>query len=418
MVTARVEPSIDASGLDALQQEGVAVVLDRQLALVEGVAGPSDEDVDVLDYRITVHQDHASVLLAMDAPSLTVAEQAAATVLGELLTESELLASWSVADSEVRITEDEFNQSLAGADDEPVGTESADSQLEAAVEDALDLDDSAQINVEHWDVKLAELAEQLRAFAPSAFRPVPLAAEEEVSSATERATRLAAGALVHAVRVVTDEIFYDELSLSVNNAAVDEAVGLLVLEELPPCYEHRYDAQFARALLLASSTVATRLTRPEWTAPRSVAESLALRLFINEAQVLLEAAELMEWEDSKPLFEAFSAAAFVDTAHEELFDLDIQLPGEEGSGSGETRETGEDQGSGEAMDNGEISDSGEISESGEISDSGVISESGDGGESAAAVEAGLRARGLAFEQWFHDRTASGGQEIHPYLRQM
>lgn len=398
MVTARVEPSIDA-GLDALQQEGVAVVLDRQLALVEGVAGPSDEDVDVLDYRITVHQDHASVLLAMDAPSLTVAEQAAATVLGELLTESELLTSWRVAHSEVRITEDEFNQSLAGADGEPIGAEPTDAQLEAAVEDALDLDDSAQLNVEHWDAKLTELAEQLRAFDPSAFRPASPAAED-VPAGTQRSTRLAAGALVHAVRVVTDEIFYDELSLSVNNSAVDDAVGLLVLEELPPCYEHRYDAQFARALLLASSTVATRLTRPEWTAPRSVAESLALRLFINEAQVLLEAAELMEWEDSKPLFEAFSAAAFVDTAHEELFDLDIQLPGEGGPDSGRSPAGGE------------------TPVSAETSDSGESSEKAQEDASAAAVEAGLRARGLAFEQWFHDRTAGGDQEIHPYLRQM
>lgn len=402
MVTARVEPLFDTSGLDALQQEGVAVVLDRQLALAEGVAGPSDEDIDVLDYRITVHQDHANVLLALDAPALPAAEQAAATVLGELLTESELLASWTVAHSEVRITEDEFNQSLAGAGGEPLGTEPTDSQLEAAVEDALDLDDSAQLNKAHWDTKLTELAGQLRAFDPSAFRPASLAAAE-VPSETEHATRLAAGALVHAVRVVTDEIFYDELSLSVNNAVVEEAMGLLVLEELPPCYEHRYDALFARALLLSSSTVATRLTRPEWTAPCSVAEALALRLFINEAQVLLEAAELMEWEDSKPLFEAFSAAAFSDTDHEELFDLDLQLPGEE-----------EDADSGEAGKTAEGGESGEGGASGEAADS----ESAEGGESAAEVEAVLRARGLAFEQWFHDRTGRGGQEIHPYLRQM
>ena len=52
-------PDSALAGLDALQQEGVAVVLDRQLALVEGVAGPSDEDVDVLD-------GHGVLLIARD----------------------------------------------------------------------------------------------------------------------------------------------------------------------------------------------------------------------------------------------------------------------------------------------------------------------------------------------------------------
>lgn len=360
VVTARIEPPLEQTGLDPLQQEGVAAVLDRQLALVEGVAGPSEEDIDVLDYRITVQPDSASVLLAMDAPALTAAEQAAATVLDELIGESDLLSRWTVADSEVRITEDEFNQSLAGADsDSPVGMGVA-SELEAAVEDALEeAPEAPAAHAEHWQSKLGGLAEQLRAFDLGAF------------GGDEGTAQLAAGALVHAVQVVTDELFYDELALSVNNATADEANGLLVLEELPPCYEHRYDSLFTRSLLLSSAAVAGRLTAPRWTPPRTVAEALALRLFLNEAQVLLEAAELMSWERSTSVLGPFRSTAFAGTDCAQLYEVDVAL---------------------------------------------VDSADAEVGAAVQDVEAKLREQGLAFEQWFEVR-ADDGAGTHPYLRQ-
>src|ERR1700754_1792249 len=59
VVTAGLAPPVETPELDALQREGVAALLDRQLALVEGVVGPDDKDIDVLDYRITVHPDGA-----------------------------------------------------------------------------------------------------------------------------------------------------------------------------------------------------------------------------------------------------------------------------------------------------------------------------------------------------------------------
>ena len=128
VVTAGLEPPLETAELDALQREGVAALLDRQLGLVEGVAGPQDADIDVLDYRITVHPDGATVVLALDAPSLRAAEGATATVLDELVRETNLLTGWVVTESKVQITEDEFNQSLAAAED------SAEAELEAAVE--------------------------------------------------------------------------------------------------------------------------------------------------------------------------------------------------------------------------------------------------------------------------------------------
>lgn len=362
VVTAELEPPIESTGLDALQREGVAVLLDRQLARVEGVTGPDESDIDVLDYRITVHPDGASVVLALDAPSLQSAEHAAATVLDELLEETELLAGWTVADSAVRITEDEFNQSLAAAE-EPAQRSEAESELEAAIEEALgSSEEEPALETEHWRSKLLELAERVRAFGSEVFTP-----SERAGEPSDQA-RLAAGALIHAVRVVTDELFYDELSLAVNNATVDEAVGLLVLEELPPCYEHRYDSLFARSLVLSSAAVATRISESSWTPPQSVAEALALRLFINEARVLLEASELMEWDESQPLFDAFGARAFGDSAPDELFEVDFPIPSGEHDTDQEMR--------------------------------------------AKEVEAELRARGLAFDQWFETRGQRGS---HPYL---
>ncbi|QUH00483.1 hypothetical protein HUO13_06300 [Saccharopolyspora erythraea] len=354
VVTAELEPPVDASDLDPLQREGVAALLDRQLALVEGVSGPAEADIDVLDYRITVHPNGASVVLALDAPGLLPAEEAAAMVLNELIGESELLVGWSVAHSEVRITEDEFNQSLAAA--ERVGQDAGDTGLEAAVEEALESagEEEASLDTEHWRLKLDELAGGLRAFDLDVF-----------GTNSPQTARLAAGALIHAVRVVTDEIFYDELALAVNNASADDAVGLLVLEELPPCYEHRYDAWFARAFLLSSAAVAARLTEPSWTPPRTVAEALALRLFINEAQVLLEAAELMSWEDGEPVFASFAGKAFAGTDHEDLYLVDLMALGD----------------SPDAM--------------------------------SARLEEQFRERGLTFDQWFEPRDTGTG--MHPYL---
>ncbi|MFI0466750.1 hypothetical protein ACH347_21935 [Saccharopolyspora sp. 5N102] len=348
-VTAELAPPAGVVELDALQQEGIAAVLDRHLALVEGVSGPGDGDIDVLDYRITVHLTGASVVLALDAPSLLAAEEAAASVLDELIGESDVLSGWSVAHSEVRITEDEFNQRLAAASD-------INEELEAAVEEALETSAEPAMDAEHWRVRLTQLAPQLRAFEASAFGADP------------DTHALAAGALIHAVRVVTDEIFYDELALAVNNATVADAVGLLVLEELPPCYDHRYDAFFARALVLSSAAVAVRLTEPNWTPPRTVAEALALRLVVNEARVVLEAAELMSWDDSETVFAAFAGQAFGDTDQDELYEVDLPLS--------------------------------------EDAEPEVA-------EQVSKVEAELRARGVAFDQWFIPRDGNPGR--HPYF---
>lgn len=356
MVTAELEPPAGAAELDALQQEGVVALLDRRLALVEGVTGPDETDIDVLDFRISTRPNGANVELLLDAPTLAAAEWAAATVLDELLGEIELLHAWTVADSEVRITEDEFNQSLAAADElaEPDG---APAELQAAVEEALESAPEPSWETDRWRETLLECAERMGAFGAEAFTPPGGSAD---------AAKLAAGALIHAVRVVTDEIFYDELSLAINNATVHEAAGLLVLEELPDCYSEHYDSTFARAFLLSSAVVAQRLTAPEWIPPRCTAEALALRLFVHEAQVLLEAANLLDLPASDPVFRQFASVAFADTGYEELYDIDVQLD--------------------------------------EDADRALLTE----------VEDRLRERGLAFDQWFTPR-AGADRSVHPYL---
>lgn len=351
-VTAELAPPASVVELDPLQQEGIAAVLDRNLALVEGVSGSEGIDIDVLDYRITVHPEGASVLLALDAPSLSAAENGAASVLDELISECDLLPGWTVAHSEVRITEDEFNERLAAAEEVDTGDE-----LELAVEEALEeVAPDPAMDIEHWRNRLTELAPRLLSFGVDAF------------GGSEETATLCSGALVHAVRVVTDELFYDELALAVNNATVGDAVGLLVLEELPPCYDQRYDAFFARAFVLASGELAVRLTGASWSPPRSVAEALALRLIINEARVVLEAAELMSWDDSEPAFAAFAERAFGGFSVDELYEIDVPLAAE--------------------------------------LESDLV-------EQAAKTEADLHDRGLAFDQWFTPRDGTPG--MHPYL---
>ncbi|SDP85481.1 hypothetical protein SAMN04487905_110209 [Actinopolyspora xinjiangensis] len=385
VVTAGLRPPVDISKLDPLQQEGVVSVLDHQLGRVEGVAGPEEEDIDVLDYRIEVGPDGATVMLAVDAPALSAAENAAANVVREILLDSQVLEHWTLTHSEVKITEDEFNESLAAAEQhtgERLGE--ADERLQAEIEEAFEQAElpesdpwrgeavpeertsgsrAGTAETESWRLRLYELSERLRAFSEEAFG---------ANEANGQRAKLAAGALIHAVSVVTDELFYDELALTVNDATADGAVGLLVLEELPPCYQHNYDARFTRSLLLCSAAVATRLTGTRWQPPRCVAEALALRLFVNEARVVLEATELMSWDESAPLFEAFAAHACPDNAYEELFTVGTAAA--EGADSSEEAVTGE------------------------------------------AVEQRLRTRGLAFEQWFSKReeanTATGQ---HPYL---
>src|SRR5690606_190601 len=213
------------------------------------------------------------------------------------------------------------------------------------------------MTADQWRTELLKFAPQLRAFSPRDFAP----------GQPEELNRLASGALVHAIRVVTDEIFYDELALAINNATVADAIGLLVLEELPPCYDHRYDSAFARAFLLASSMVATRLTSPDWRPPRTVAEALALQLFINEARVVLEATELLSWDGSEPLFAEFSRQAFAELNPAELYEVEVPV-------------------------------------------------TAGGAESSARAKqarAGLRALGVAYKQWFIPRDGAAG--MHPYL---
>lgn len=373
-VTAELKPSGDTE-LDALQQEGVAAVLDRQLALIEGIAGSEEGDIDVLDYRITVHPAGANVVLALDAPSLSAAEQAAASVLGQLLQESDLLGSWNVDHSEVRITEDEFNLSLAGAEGEDAevdlsSAEGADEELLAALEEALtESDEPEELGTEEWREVLNAQADQLRAFDLSAFVAAPQ------DSDSEQHARLAAGALLHSATFVTEALYQDELTLTVHDATVAEVDDLLVLSDLPVCYSFRYDTTFSRALLLASAAVAARLTTEDWTPPRTVAEALCLQLVINAARETLEAAELLNWEDSETLFETFAQRAFADRAFEELFDIDRSLDPEseeeEGAETAEEDERGPEE-----------------------------------------IDEQLRGKGLAIDQWFVPDTTDG---LHPYL---
>src|SRR5690606_42095160 len=126
------------------------------------------------------------------------AENAAASVLNEMISENELLTGWLVTNPEVQLTEDEFNERLAAA-----GLASVESngevqpELSAAVEEALEGQEPA-MTADQWRTERLEFAPQLRAFSRRDFAP----------SQPEEVNRVASGALVHAGAAGTDGIVY------------------------------------------------------------------------------------------------------------------------------------------------------------------------------------------------------------------
>lgn len=123
------------------------------------------------------------------------------------------------------------------------------------------------------------------------------------------------GALVAASVVGLDQLFDDLEALgaaSEKGREFDfEQSGLL--GELPRRFRRRYTEGFARRFLLAYAAVGTRLAQPHWSLCATVAEELALRLLVDQAQVHLEAAGV----DAD--FARFEDVAFEDFDHEYLF---------------------------------------------------------------------------------------------------
>ncbi|HEY8371222.1 MAG TPA: hypothetical protein VIL00_00620 [Pseudonocardiaceae bacterium] len=289
-VMAILVPPVGMPELDELQRAGVTALLDGHLAQLEGATGPDGSEIDLLDYRVVSRPDGADVHLTLEAPSLVVAEEAAAAVLDDILDSTGLLAEWSVTDCQVRLSEEEFQESFHG----PAPTEETPAALPPV--------EQPDVDATRWQERLLAAAEQFRAFdVDDVFAPGGR------DGGPDQVARLAAGALMHAVTVITDGLFYDAALLAENYVTVadSQGQGLIVLEDLPPEYADRYDALFTRKFLLASAAVATRLAAPDWVPPNCPAEARALRLFVTEARVILDSADLVPWDESEELYTRF-----------------------------------------------------------------------------------------------------------------
>ncbi len=117
-----------------------------------------------------------------------------------------------------------------------------------------------------------------------------------------------------------DYLFEDVKTLASNRDTAADHDDLWVLGELPPQFANHYNGLFARKFLIATAGLTGRLTQSGWDPPRCVAEELALRLLIEQAQANLEGFGLATWEESEQAYDWFRDCAFEDLDHEGLFE--------------------------------------------------------------------------------------------------
>lgn len=319
-LTAEVNPPADAPALDALQRHGVAALLDEHLELLAEIEGPDGVEVEPLDHRISVHPAGASIAWTLDAPALAFAEEAARTVLDELLERTDLLSEWSVRRCEVIASDEDLEAALGSVDEE------ADEDGATDVEVEIDLDELDAIagigtvteaDREAQREQLLEAAEALGAFGLEAFGYDPEDPEGEVSL---DAASLVAGALIQGLEVLTEELFADIQTLDEAGTPASEQEVLWVLHDLPPRYAGHFTALFAKKFLVNTAILGYRLAQPEWDGPLNLAEALAIRLLKSAAENQLELAGLLEELPLERMFDVFDDYAFEGIDVEALYE--------------------------------------------------------------------------------------------------
>jgi hypothetical protein len=143
-------------------------------------------------------------------------------------------------------------------------------------------------------------------------------ADEREAAFTE--ARYVAGALYQAAVITVDYLFSDLAQLTSTRdhtatVATAESAAFFVLEDLPTRYAHRYDILFVKRFIVATITVTQRLTAG-WDPLACVAEELALRVLLDEAEARLDEAglDLPHWRAT------IEDYLFEDADHEMLFD--------------------------------------------------------------------------------------------------
>ncbi len=313
--------------MDPLQRAGAAALIENGFASIDGIEGPDGMEVDLLDTIVAVHPSGAVLKVFVDAEALEFAEDAVREVVGEVLMRSELLADWEVKRCEVDLHPELAQESLTGADGpdvppgDPAARKARHSEPLPAVEGS---EYDAQAKAEEVRARMLVLADELRSFPPVMFGvPDDLEGEDlndwDFVVSLEDA-RLAAGALVYAIDVLIDELFDDVHTLEGEESTVGECDGpLWHLEDLPERYVLQYDTRFARRFLVTVIAMTTRFTAGNFGQLSCIAEELALRLLLRQANANLELFGLLD-EGVSAALATFADSVYEDMDHEWLYD--------------------------------------------------------------------------------------------------
>ncbi|MGW9211598.1 hypothetical protein ACWGR4_32090 [Embleya sp. NPDC055664] len=306
--------------LDNLRRAGIASLLAEPLERLEGVDGPDDMRIDLDDFRVGSHPEGALVLMELNAPALEFAETAAREVVEEILENTEGLEEWVVASCEVKLHDALARKSLAAADgpDAPPADPAERALLHRRPVPDPNVGAPTHEEVERYCRRLRSLAPRLTCFAAARFGhtdsdPLPHATVE-----------LAAGALVYAIDLLTDELFGDLVSLAEDEVAdhvEDSDADFFILDELPPAFAEQYTELFVRRFIIAAAGVTQRLTSTAWHPPATTAEALALHLLLQEAVPVLDIHGLYD-HDIKSAYAAFREAVLGDLDPEWLYEED------------------------------------------------------------------------------------------------
>ncbi|WP_298182304.1 hypothetical protein [Saccharomonospora sp.] len=307
-LTAELASPPGTPDLDPLQQVGVMSLLDDRLNHLVSIEGPDGVEIIPVEHSLEAHLSGAVVNWLLDAPALVLAEEAARAVLEQLVDEIDLLEDWEVKHCAVTATDDQLESALAASMDPDELSDNLLAGLGAAGDMRTFLIGAEDTDEIQAAVQKAELADRrsrllhkgecLRAFDLSVF-----------GESDEVKARYLAGALLHGVRMLTDELVSDVQLLDDEEATVDEVEALWALDELPPQYADRYSALFAKRFLVVASVLGHRLTQEDWNGPLCVAEALALRIAESRAEVELDLTEVLEADRVSGIFSVFNSHA-------------------------------------------------------------------------------------------------------------
>lgn len=300
-LTAELTSPEDAPDLDPLQQVGVVALLDMRLSNLVSIEGPDGMEIAPVEHSLNAHLGGVVVNWLLDAPALVFAEDATRTVLEQLLSETELLEGWQVKHCVVTATDDQLASALAV--EEPGEVE----LVEATGVSEEELTERRS--------RLVEASRHLRAFGPEAF-----GVDDGPDDISPEDARYVAGALLHGIEMLTDELFGDIQTLEDEDTTADQVEALWVLDELPQQFAQHYSTLFTKQFLVATSILGHRLTQPGWTAPLCTAEALALHIAKSRAELELDLAEVVGEDNLARIFAVFDGHAFENGDHESLYD--------------------------------------------------------------------------------------------------